>query len=317
MKLKIYSRVSEFLKKINFGFLKKIFFLIGLSYFCIYFFSRHDQILFNISFQKDRNIIFLSFLFCILSVYLNAFAWKSIVVWFGGGDIKRNLVSFYVLTNVLKYVPGGIWHFVERFNFVKNISNPQLAFYSTLIEPYFMLCASFLFASIGVIFSPIYLFLVVPLFFLNSKLIYFILRSLESLKSKAVGVLKLPNSQYQFIKTIKIISFFPSKSFLFEIGFILSKFMGFFVCVSKFYSVNHNEMFFLLIIFSLSWSVGLIVPLAPSGFGVFEASFLLFPGRTIPLDPMLDSLVLYRIISTSVDLLLSFPYLFRKIFKKI
>lgn len=259
----------------------------------------------------------MSLLFCILSVYLNAFAWKSIVSWFGGGDIKRNLVSFYVLTNVLKYVPGGIWHFVERFNFVKNISSPQLAFYSTLIEPYFMLCASFLFASIGVIFSPIYLFLVVPLIFLNSKLIYFILISLESLKSKAVGVLKLPNSQYQFKQTIKIISFFPMKAFLFEIGFILSKFMGFFVCVSKFYSVNHNEIFFLLIIFSLSWAVGLIVPLAPSGFGVFEACFLLFPGRTIPLDPMLDSLVLYRIISTSVDLLLSFPYLFRKILKKI
>ena len=317
MKLKIDSRFSEFLRKINFGFLKKIFFLIGLSYFCIYFFSRHDHFLFNISFEKDRKIIFLSFLFCILSVYLNAFAWESIVRWFGGGDIKRNLVSFYVLTNALKYVPGGIWHFFERFNFVKNISSPQLAFYSTLIEPYFMLCASFLLASIGVIFSPIYLFLVVPLIFLNSKLIYFILRSLESLKSKAVGVLKLPNSQYQFKKTIKIISFFPTKAFLFELGFILSKFMGFLVCVNKFHSVNHNEMFFLLIIFSLSWSVGLIVPLAPGGFGVFEACFLLFPGRNIPLDPMLDSLVLYRIISTSVDLLLSFPYLFRKILKKI
>ena len=135
MKLKFYSRFYDFLKKINFGFLKKICFLIGLSYFCIYFFSRHDQILFNISFEKDRNIIFLSFLFCILSVYLNAFAWESIVVWFGGRDIKRNLVSFYVLTNVLKYVPGGIWPFVERFNFVHNISNHQLAFSSTLIEP--------------------------------------------------------------------------------------------------------------------------------------------------------------------------------------
>ena len=165
---------GKFLRKINFDFLKKIFFLIGLSYFCIYFFSKLDQISFNISFEKDGDILFLSFLFCILSVYLNAFAWESIVIWFGKNTVNSKLVSFYVLSNVLKYVPGGIWHFVERFNFLKNISNPELAFYSILIEPYFMLCASFLLASLGIIFSPFYLFLVMPLMFLNRKLIYFV-----------------------------------------------------------------------------------------------------------------------------------------------
>ena len=43
---------------------------------------------------------------------------------------------------------------------LKNISNPQLAFYSTLIEPYFMLSSSFFLASFGVIFSPFYFFLI-------------------------------------------------------------------------------------------------------------------------------------------------------------
>ena len=318
MKLKIQKEFNgKFLKKINFDILKKIFFLIGLSYFCIYFFSKLDQISFDISFEKDRNIIFLSFLFCILSVYLNAFAWESIVIWFGKNSIKSKLVSFYVLSNVLKYIPGGIWHFVERFNFVKNISSPELAFYSTLIEPYFMLCASFFIASIGIIFSPFYLFLVIPLLLLNRKLIYFVLRKLESIKSKSVGVLKLPNSHYQFQKKIKLISFFPTKAFLCEIGFILSKFIGFFVCFNKFYSVEKHEILFLLIIFCVSWSIGLIVPLAPSGVGVFEASFLLFPGRNIPLEPLLETLLLFRIISTSADLFLSFPYLLRVISKKI
>ena len=308
---------GKFLRKINFDLLKKIFFLIGLSYFCIYFLSKLDQISFNISFEKDGDILFLSFLFCILSVYLNAFAWESIVIWFGKNTVNSKLVSFYVLSNVLKYVPGGIWHFVERFNFLKNISTPELAFYSILIEPYFMLCASFLLASLGIIFSPFYLFLVMPLMFLNRKLIYFVLRRLEALKSKSVGGLKLPDSQYQFQKKIKLIYFFPTKAFLFEIGFIFSKFIGFLVCFSKFYPDYNNEILFLLIIFCLSWSAGLIFPLAPSGVGVFEACFLLFPGRNIPLEPMLESLVLYRIISTSADLFLSFPYLLRKISKRI
>jgi len=150
----------KFLKKFNIGGLKNIFFIFSLLYFCIYFFYNIDQISFDINLEKNGIYLFLSFLFCILSIYLNAYAWKFIVKWFGKEFKNNNLVSFYVLTNILKYVPGGLWHFVERFNFIKKISNPQIALYSTLIEPYFMLCGSFLLASVGLIFSPIYFLLI-------------------------------------------------------------------------------------------------------------------------------------------------------------
>ena len=139
----------KFLKKINSGGFKSIFFILSLIYFCIYFFYNIDQISFDINLEKNGIDLSLSFLFCILSIYLNACAWKYIVKWFGKEIKNNNLVSFYVLTNILKYVPGGIWHFVERFNFIKKLSNPQIALYSTLIEPYFMLSGSFLLASLG------------------------------------------------------------------------------------------------------------------------------------------------------------------------
>jgi len=111
----------KFFKKINFSGLKSIFFLSSLIYFCIYFFYNIDQISFDINLEKNGINLFLSFLFCILSIYLNAYAWKYIVRWFGKEFKSNNLVSFYVLTNILKYVTGGIWHFVERFNFIKKI----------------------------------------------------------------------------------------------------------------------------------------------------------------------------------------------------
>ena len=122
----------KFLKKINFGFLKSIFFITSLSYFCIYFFNNIDQISFDINFKRNGINLSLSFLFCVLSIYLNAYAWKYIVRWFGKEFKSYNLVSFYVLTNILKYVPGGVWHFVERLNFIKKISNPQIALYRHL-----------------------------------------------------------------------------------------------------------------------------------------------------------------------------------------
>ena len=306
----------KFLKKINFGGLKSIFFLSSLLYFCIYFFYNIDQISFDINLEKNGIDLLISFIFCVLSIYLNAYAWKYIVKWFGEEFNNNNLVSFYVLTNVLKYVPGGIWHFVERFNFIKRISNPQIALYSTLIEPYFMLSGSFLLASLGVIFSPLYFFLILPLLFLNRKLIYLVLKKLGSLKGKVFEVLRLANSKDQFGR-INIISFFPLRALFLEIGFVLSKFIGFYICLNTFYTNNNLNIIYLLAVFSLSWSIGLVVPTAPGGVGVFEAFLLFFVGRIIPQNLILVSLIDFRIISTSADLLLGLPLIIRKLFQKI
>jgi len=305
------------LKKINFGGLKIIFFVSSLLYFCIYFFYNIDQISFDINLKRNGINLSLSFLFCVLSIYLNAYAWKYIVKWFGKEFKSNNLISFYVLTNILKYVPGGVWHFVERFNFLKKISNPQIALYSTLTEPYFMLSGSFLLASVGSIFSPFYFFLIFPLVFLNRKLIYLILKRIGFLKGKVFEVLKLPNSKDYFANRINIISFFPTRALLLEIGFVLSKFVGFYICLNTFYTTNNLNSIFLLVIFSLSWSLGLAVPTAPGGVGVFEACLLFFVGKSIPQNIILISLIYFRIISTSADLLLSFPFLMRKLSKKI
>ncbi len=307
----------KFLKKINFGGLKSIFFISSLLYFCIYFFYNIDQISFDINLERNGINLSLSFLFCVLSIYLNAYAWKYIVKWFGKEFKSNNLVSFYVLTNILKYVPGGIWHFVERFNFIKKISNPQIALYSTLIEPYFMLSGSFLLAALGLIYSPIYFFLIFPLVFLNRKLIYLVLKRIGSLKGKVFEVLRLPNSKDQFEERINIISFFPTRALILEIGFVLSKFIGFYICLNTFYTSNNLNSIFLLVLFSLSWSVGLVVPTAPGGVGVFEACFLFFVGKSIPQNIILICLIYFRVISTSADLLLSLPFLIRKLSKRI
>ena len=318
MRLNIRNHLNwKFFKKINFDGFKSIFFIASLLYFCIYFFYNIDQISFKINLEKNGINLALSFLFCTLSIFLNAYSWKYIVEWFGKECKKNNLVSFYVFTNILKYVPGGIWHFVERFNFIKKISNSHIALYSSLIEPYFMLSGSFLLASMGVIFSPLYIFLILPLVFLNRKLIYLVLRRLGSLKGKIFEVLRLENSKDQFEKRIEIVSFFPTKALLLEIGFVLTKFIGFYICLNTFYTSNTLNIIFLLVIFSLSWSIGLVVPAAPGGVGVFEACLLLFVGKSIPENIILISLVYFRVISTSADLLLSLPFLIRKVSKRI
>jgi len=129
--------------------------------------------------------------------------------------------------------------------------------------------------------------------------------------------LRLANSKDQFEKRIEIVSFFPAKALLLEIGFVLSKFIGFYICLNTFYTSNTLNIIFLLVIFSLSWSLGLVVPAAPGGVGVFEACLLLFVGKSIPQNIILISLVYFRVISTSADLFLSLPFLIRKFSKRI
>ena len=180
-----------------------------------------------------------------------------------------------------------------------------------------MLSASFFLASLGLIFSPFYFFLIFPLIFLNRKFIFLILTILGSLKGKVFEVLRLPNSKGQFKERINIVSFFPSRALFLEICFVLSKFIGFYICLNTFYASNSLNILFLLVIFSLSWSLGLVVPAAPGGVGVFEACLLFFVGKSIPQNLILISLIYFRIISTSADFLLSLPFLLRKVSKRI
>jgi hypothetical protein len=180
-----------------------------------------------------------------------------------------------------------------------------------------MLSGSFLLASLGLLYSPLYFFLIFPLVFLNRKLIYFILKRLGFLKGKIFEVLRLQNLNDQFKERINIISFFPTRALLFEIGFVLFKFIGFYICLNTFYDSNTLNIIFLLVVFSLSWSIGLVVPTAPGGVGIFEACLIFFIGRNIPQNSFLVSLIFFRFISTSADLFLSFPFLIRKLFKRI
>ena len=318
MKVNIQNLFNfEFPNKAKLDLFKNFFFLVSLLYFSFYFLKNFGKISFSINLEKDGIILFLSLLCCTLSVFLNAFAWKNIIEWFGKINIKNNLVSFYVGTNVLKYVPGGFWHFVERFYFINAISNSQLAFYSTLVEPYFMVSASFLLASLGTMFSPIFFPLILPIFFLNKKFIFKILRISESLKTKISDYLKIKSSNYKLEQRIKLNSFFPFKAILFEMAFIIIKFIGFVVLFNTEYSIGKTDTLFLFVIFCLSWSIGLIVPTAPSGVGVFEACFLFLIGKNFPQNIVIVSLVYFRLISTLVDLILSLPFLMRKILKKV
>ncbi len=311
------SNKKAFLKKINFFIFKKLFFFTSIIYLIYCLRVNFNKIALGIDFTSFKFHLILSFVFCILSIIFNAYAWSCIIYWLGFRGNSIRLISFYLLTNSLKYVPGGIWHFVERFNYLKIRTNKYLSFYSILLEPYIMLSASLLLVSLGAFYSPLFVLFLIPSIFLHKKLIYFVLFKLELLKKKSIELFNIPNTKLEVYSKIKLQSFFPVRSLLIEILFICSKFMGFLICFSIFNENSIENNFVLFIVFCLSWAIGLIVPAAPGGLGVFEASFIFFMREGFSQSSVIEGLIYFRLISTLSDLILSSPFLFKKILKKI
>ncbi len=308
--------IKKYFHKFNYKTFKNIFFLISILYFVYYLIFNQEDISFEIKGKTYYCYLVLSFLFCILSIFFNGLAWKNIIIWFGQNLKNNNLISFYILTNSLKYIPGGVWHFYERFTFLKERVNEKLAFYVNLIEPYFMLSASLLLTSLGVIHNPLFLIFLLPSILLHRNLIYIIIIKLQSFKNKSIRIFKINYTKSQFDEKIKIKSSFPYRILSIEILFILFKFFGFICCFYIFNDLSNINYLFIFTIFCLSWSIGLIIPAAPGGIGVFEGCFIFLIGDDYTQNSLIMTLIIFRLISSSADLLLSAPLFIKKVFKK-
>ena len=109
--------------------------------------------------------------------------------------------------------------------------------------------------------------------------------------------------------------FYPYKPLFVEIIFIVFRFIGFLCCVNAFSIgslVSHGE---LISSFSLAWIIGLVVPAAPGGLGVFESVILFSLSSHLPEAPLLASLLCYRLVSTVSDILAALIYPVKKLFK--
>ena len=96
---------------------------------------------------------------------------------------------------------------------------------------------------------------------------------------------------------------YPWAPLLGQWAFVLMRFAGFACCVWAFDLQHALDWGRWLSAFALAWTVGLVVPGAPGGLGVFESVLLLRLGTALP-DPALLAVALgYRLVVTTADLL--------------
>ena len=86
-----------------------------------------------------------------------------------------------------------------------------------------------------------------------------------------------------------------------EMVFIWFRFLGFWFCIDAF-SLGKDLLFFdWLAAFSLAWVIGLVIPAAPGGIGIFESIILLLLSNTVSDPPLISALLFYRFSSTMAD----------------
>ncbi|MEA5626136.1 lysylphosphatidylglycerol synthase domain-containing protein [Nostoc sp. UHCC 0251] len=211
-------------------------------------------------------------------------------------------IQVYLKTNIAKYLPGNIWHYYGRIVAAKNANvSPGAATLSVLLEPLLMLAAALIiivlcssqFAAVNSTFvlqilqllSLAVVLCAIHPWFLNP-----VIRFLYRLKAKKSAVTTETTVPFS-------LKSYPLRPLLGELGFMILRSTGFILTMFALGSLNANQIPLLLGAFSCAWLLGLVIPGAPGGLGVFEATAYELLRHHFPAALVFSAIALYRLIS--------------------
>ncbi|NET36003.1 MAG: UPF0104 family protein [Cyanothece sp. SIO1E1] len=207
-------------------------------------------------------------------------------------------VLVYLKTNIAKYLPGNVWHFYGRIWAAKTNHIPLgIATLSVVLEP-LLFAAAALLLTVGTNQNLNgmlqFLGLVVVLLLLLPQALNPLLQYLTRLKAKIKGDSSGEEPELQ-LKRYPFIPLLGGLIFLGLRGF------GFLLTIRALHPISIAQIPTLLSTFSLAWLLGLVVPGAPGGIGVFEATVVTLLDQQFSPGILLGSVGLYRLISTLAE----------------
>ncbi len=202
-------------------------------------------------------------------------------------------IRVYLKTNIAKYIPGNVWHYYGRIRLATDANIPtSIATLSVLLEPLLLAAAALIVALVGTssqnrllqVFSLAVVLIAIHPLILNQGL-----KLLSKLKNKGNDVKKIDH--------------YPFLPLLGELGFLGLRGAGFVLTFWALDPVNFNQIPILISSFSLAWLLGLVVPGAPGGIGVFEATAIALLGSLFSPGLILSVVALYRLISILAEVI--------------
>ncbi len=212
------------------------------------------------------------------------------------------LVQTYLKTTIAKYLPGNVWHYYGRVTAAKNAgASLAAATVSVLLEPLLMAaaalvvtlgCSQQLVVTYGL---PVLLLqglsFVLTLGVIHPKVLNPIIRRLAQAKQP-------DNNPAAPIFQIEQYPLIPLGG---ELGFLGLRGLGFLCTFSALSGFSPSQVPLLLGVFSFAWLLGLVVPGAPGGVGVFEATAIALLSSTFPPGILLSVVAMYRLVSVLAE----------------
>ena len=244
-------------------------------------------------------MLIISLIVTILAHIWSGWVWTWILDLFQQSLGLAKGIRVYLITNIAKYLPGNVWHFYGRINAVSQKGGSlSAATFSVLLEPLLMAASALLIAilstSLGFVKTDLnftiylgqLLVLIAVLVGIHPRILNPLLDRLSRSKQKLALGQKTELTTY------------PFSPFLGEIGFVLFRGLGFIFAFMALQSIALSQIPSVISAFSIAWLLGLIVPGAPGGIGVFEATAIaLLDESQFPPATVLIVVALYRVIS--------------------
>ena len=254
--------------------------------------------------QRGWALLLFGLSLTVLAQWANGLAWWALLRWLQLPLPALPIVLLFVRTNLLKYLPGGVWHQVSRVRLLRERgSGGRRALLAVLLEALLMVIAALCLIPLGGLqtglglVSPLALLLLRPCW-LNPLLERLLRSKRRLLRSEAD-----PQTDQELEEPLAPLQGAPWQPLLLEFPFLALRFGGFACCVLCFSGASALGWGGWIAAFALAWSAGLVVPGAPGGLGVFELVLLARVVEWVPEAEVLAVLVSYRLISVLAELL--------------
>jgi hypothetical protein len=215
-----------------------------------------------------------------------------------------SMIQAYLQTNIAKYLPGNVWHYYGRINAATQAgASLETATVTVLLEPLLMAASALLVALLAsktivahygaMALGLQWLGFTGVLVAIHPRVLNPVIAYLGNLKQKTA-------SSSENTASVKLRRY-PVLPLLGGLSFLLLRGAGFLATFWAIAPFNWEQIPLLLSGFSLSWLVGFLVPGAPGGVGVFEATAIALLGRDFPAGLLLGSVALYRLVSVTSE----------------